>query len=142
MEKLDDVMENTAGVEDWVSITGYSMLSGTNGSNLGLIVIIFKPWEDRDESQEEIVQNIRAQLSKVQEGIATAFIPPAIDGLGAAGGFQMQLQDRGDEDEQCGQKHESRSAEYRNDACTRHLQTVPDLTTSRLVDCAARTGWR
>jgi HAE1 family hydrophobic/amphiphilic exporter-1 len=31
----------------------------------------------------------------IQEGVAFVFVPPAIQGLGTAGGFQMELQDRG-----------------------------------------------
>ncbi len=98
MKKIDKIMENTPGVSDWVSVAGYSLLSGTNGSNLGLVAIVFEPWEDRQDpslSQEAILAGIRKEFDKIQEAIAFAFIPPAIDGLGNAGGFQMQLQDRG-----------------------------------------------
>lgn len=98
MKKIDKIMEDTPGVSDWISIAGYSLLSGTNGSNLGLIAIVFEPWEDREDpslSQEAILANIRREFNKIQEAIVFAFIPPAIDGLGNAGGFQMQLQDRG-----------------------------------------------
>ena len=75
------------------------MLSGTAGSNVGMMVIIFEPWGERtsaDLQQEAVVANLRRQFAEIEETIAIAFIPPAIDGLGVAGGFQMQLQDRGD----------------------------------------------
>jgi HAE1 family hydrophobic/amphiphilic exporter-1 len=98
MTKVDEIVKNTPGVADWVSISGYSLLSGTNGSNLGLVAVVFKPWEERTdpkESQDAIVAHLRSELSKVQEAIGVAFVPPAVDGLGNASGFQMQLQDRG-----------------------------------------------
>ena len=98
MRQLDEIMENTPGVADWVSVAGYSILSGTNGSNLGLMAIVFEPWEARREphlSQDAIVAHLRAEFAKIEEAIVVAFVPPAIDGLGNAGGFQMQLQDRG-----------------------------------------------
>jgi len=97
MRQLDEIMENTPGVADWVSVAGYSILSGTNGSNLGLMAIVFEPWEARREphlSQDAIVAYLRAEFAKIEEAIVVAFVPPAIDGLGNAGGFQMQLQDR------------------------------------------------
>jgi HAE1 family hydrophobic/amphiphilic exporter-1 len=97
-EQIDEIMRQTEGVADWVSISGYSLLSSTNGSNLGLVAIVFTPWEDRQAphlSQEAILDRIRAEFDKIQEAIVFAFVPPAIDGLGSAGGFQMQLQDRG-----------------------------------------------
>ena len=96
--KVDEVMKNTPGVKDWVSIAGFSLLSGTNGSNMGIVAIVFDPWEERQDpslSQEAILANIRREFAKIQEAVAFAFIPPSIDGLGSASGFQMMLQDRG-----------------------------------------------
>lgn len=98
MTKLDEIVKATPGVADWVSIVGYSLLSGNNGGNLGLMAIIYEPWEERTDpalSQEAIVAHLRREFSKVQEGFVVAFVPPPIDGLGSAGGFQMQLQDQG-----------------------------------------------
>ncbi|MAT69952.1 MAG: hydrophobe/amphiphile efflux-1 family RND transporter [Planctomycetaceae bacterium] len=97
MRQLDDVISNTPGVADWVSITGFSILSSANGSNAGMIAVVFEPWEERtDDAQQQdaIVAHLQQQFSHLQDAIVFAFIPPAIDGLGAAGGFQMQVQDR------------------------------------------------
>jgi hydrophobe/amphiphile efflux-1 (HAE1) family protein len=99
MKKIDTLIKKTRGVRDWITISGYSMLSGNNGSNLGLVAVVFEPWKDRKEPslrQDSLLAVIRQQLAGVQEAIAFAFVPPAIDGLGAAGGFQMQVQDRAD----------------------------------------------
>jgi HAE1 family hydrophobic/amphiphilic exporter-1 len=96
MRRLDEIAAETPGVVDWVSIAGYSLLGGNNGGNLGLMVIIYKPWGDRltpAESQEAILAHLRREFNSVQEAIVVAFAPPPIDGLGSAGGFQMQLQD-------------------------------------------------
>ena len=98
MQKIDKIMETTPGVADWVTISGYSLLSGSNGSNLGLVAIIYEPWSERETpelSQEGILNHVRRAFGSIQDAIVFAFIPPSIDGLGNAGGFQMQLQDRG-----------------------------------------------
>ncbi len=39
--------------------------------------------------------NLQRRYSEIREAVVFAFLPPAIPGLGVAGGFQMQLQDRG-----------------------------------------------
>ncbi len=95
MEQFDEILKNTPGVVDWVSVAGYSMISGASGSNQGMIFIMFKPWDDRagipSESQQAILRNLQGQFNQVQDALAFAFVPPAIDGLGAAGGFQMQV---------------------------------------------------
>jgi HAE1 family hydrophobic/amphiphilic exporter-1 len=41
------------------------------------------------------MQNLQARLSQIQEGVCLALTPPPIMGLGNAGGFELQLQDRG-----------------------------------------------
>ena len=95
--KLDEVFKNTPGVADYVSISGYSLLSGNNGSNLGLAAVIYKPWDDRttpQETQDAILAHLRSEFNKIEEAIVFAFVPPSIDGLGSSGGFQMQVQDR------------------------------------------------
>jgi len=98
MEQVDEVISNTPGVEDWLTISGYSMLSSTSSSNSAMAVVIYKPWDKRtkpEEQQNAIVKHLRKNLSQIQSAVAIAFIPPPIDGLGNAGGFQMQIQDRG-----------------------------------------------
>lgn len=96
--RLDKVFEETPGISNWISISGFSLLSGNAGSNLGLSVVIFDPWEDRptDElQQDKILAGLMGKFSQIDEAIVFGFIPPPIDGLGNAGGFQLELQDRG-----------------------------------------------
>ncbi len=98
MARIDEIVKQTPGVADWITISGFSLLSGANGSNLGLVAIVFEPWEERQTqelSQDGIIAHVRREFAKIEEATVFAFIPPAIDGLGNAGGFQMQVQDRG-----------------------------------------------
>jgi HAE1 family hydrophobic/amphiphilic exporter-1 len=97
--QLDRILEKTPGIQDWVSLGGFSLIDGTNASNAATVFIIMTPWEQRADpslSQVAILMNLQRQFSQVQEAIVFAFPPPAISGLGVAGGFQMQLQDRAD----------------------------------------------
>lgn len=98
LAKLDQILENTPGVADWLDVSGYSLLSGSNGSNQGLGVVIFKPWDERTtpaETQSGILAHLATEFAAVDDAIVFAFAPPAIDGLGNASGFQMQIQDTG-----------------------------------------------
>ncbi len=97
LENLDTILEQTPGVQEWVSLGGYSIIDATNASNAATVFIIMEPWEERTDSslsQGAILANLQRQLFQIQEAIAFAFPPPAITGLGNTGGFQMQLQDR------------------------------------------------
>jgi HAE1 family hydrophobic/amphiphilic exporter-1 len=95
--KLDEIIASTPGVDTWISIGGYSILDGTSMPNAASFYIMFKDWSERTDpglSQEAIMRNLRRRFQTVQDGVCFAFVPPAIEGLGVAGGFQMQVEDR------------------------------------------------
>ncbi len=98
LDDLDRIFADTPGVADWISLGGFSMLDNTNVSNAATIFVVMEPWEDRTDpatSQAGILAHLQRAFAGVQEAIVFAFPPPAIPGLGVAGGFQMQMQDRG-----------------------------------------------
>ncbi len=86
------------GVQGYVAVSGYSLLDGANAANSAAFWIIFEPWEERTGpavSFEGMMGRLWQEAFAIQEASVFAFPPPAIIGLGEAGGFQMQLQDRG-----------------------------------------------
>ncbi len=96
--RMDHIVESTPGVRDWVSLGGFSLIDGTNASNAAIVFITLEPWDERRDpslSQEAILAGLQGRFSAIQEAIVFAFPPPAISGLGVAGGFQFQLEDRG-----------------------------------------------
>ena len=98
LDQIDGILKDAPGIRDWVSLGGYSIIDSTNTSNAATVFIVMDPWEARTDpslSQDAILGRLQRQLGSIQEAIAFAFTPPAISGLGVAGGFQMQLQDRG-----------------------------------------------
>ncbi len=98
LDKIEGILKKTAGVANWVILGGFNMIDGTNASNTAVVFVTMKPWEERQDpslKQDAIVAGLQGQFRQIQEAIVFAFLPPAIPGLGVAGGFQMQLQDRG-----------------------------------------------
>jgi HAE1 family hydrophobic/amphiphilic exporter-1 len=98
VRQMDTIVKETPGVKDWFTLGGYSLLDGTNVSNAATLFIIMEPWEERtdpDLSQEAILGRLRQAFWGIQEAVCFVFVPPAINGLGNAGGFEMMLQDRG-----------------------------------------------
>jgi HAE1 family hydrophobic/amphiphilic exporter-1 len=99
--KTTEAIKKIPGIEDAVIIGGYSILDGTFSSNLGSAFITLKPWEERytkenvkTQTAEAIVLQLQKVFSQIQEGLVIAYPPPAILGLGNAGGFQMQVLDK------------------------------------------------
>jgi HAE1 family hydrophobic/amphiphilic exporter-1 len=77
------------------AVGGFSF-SGSTANN-GIIFTTLKPWDERkkpDQSALAIVGRLRGTLSGITEARVIPVNPPAIQGLGAVGGFEFQLQDR------------------------------------------------
>ena len=78
------------------NVTGSSPRVGTNQSRSELTVIL-KPWQEReDETIEDIMAAVRREISKYPECKVYLSTPPVIPGLGSSGGFEMQLEARGE----------------------------------------------
>ena len=98
LDKVDAVVAGTEGVADWVIFGGFNLIDGTASSNTAIVFVTLTPWEERKDPslrQEAILANLQGQFQAIQESILYPFLPPAINGLGVAGGFQFQLEDRG-----------------------------------------------
>jgi HAE1 family hydrophobic/amphiphilic exporter-1 len=98
LDKIDAIIKDTEGAADWVIFGGYNLIDGTASSNAAIVFITLAPWEERTEphlQQEAILAGLQKRFAAIQESIIYPFLPPAIPGLGVAGGFQFQLEDRG-----------------------------------------------
>jgi len=96
LNKVNAIIAKTEGIEDYLTISGYSILDGAAIPNAGFSVVTFKDWSERDDRhQSVIVKDLNRAFSQLQEGIAMAFPMPSLPGVGNSGGLVMQLQDRG-----------------------------------------------
>lgn len=69
---------------------------GGNGQNVARMFIRLKNWDDRDSdtgSSFAIIERATKAFRKIKEAQVIASSPPAINGLGNAAGFDMELQD-------------------------------------------------
>jgi HAE1 family hydrophobic/amphiphilic exporter-1 len=98
LKKVEGILAKTEGVKYFNTVGGFSLLTRTSASYQGFFFLGLKPWDER-KSEDLKVQGIVAALNRafateVPEAVAFAFLPPAIPGLGNAGGFSFWLQDR------------------------------------------------
>lgn len=89
------LMDNPA-VEYVQSVAGSSSQVGSSQARSELTVIL-KPWEERDdETIDDIMAVVRKDMEQYPECKIYLSRPPVIPGLGTSGGFEMQLEARGD----------------------------------------------
>ncbi|KIU27059.1 multidrug transporter [Sphingomonas melonis] len=84
---------NVAGV---FTINGFSFAG--QGQNAGLVFVNLKPWDERsgaDNKAQAIVGRAMGAFSQYKDGLIFALVPPAVQELGNATGFDAQLVDTG-----------------------------------------------
>ncbi len=99
--KIEDFLSKTPGVQYSTSVIGFSLLSLVQNTYSAFFFVTFKPWSERTKPEEQyqaIKARINQYLGSLSEGIAFAFPPPAIPGVGTSGGFTFMLEDRAGKD--------------------------------------------
>ncbi len=99
--EVEGVLKSTPGVEYTTSIVGFSLLSFVRTSYNAFFFVTFKPWDERKSRGEQfqaIKAHLNQELSRLPQGIAFSFSPPAIPGVGTSGGFTFVLEDRAGND--------------------------------------------
>jgi hydrophobic/amphiphilic exporter-1 (mainly G- bacteria), HAE1 family len=97
--KIELALSQIAGVRYTTTIAGFSLLSGVQSSYGGFFFVTLNPWEERKrlaESYQALKGKLNLNLIQIPQGSAFAFSPPAIPGLGVAGGVTFVLEDRTD----------------------------------------------
>jgi hydrophobe/amphiphile efflux-1 (HAE1) family protein len=85
------------GVRSVLTLGGLNLLTSAYTSNNSSLILMLDDWGERTTPELQltsIMQQARGILAGYPEAIGLAFSPPPISGLGAAGGFQFELQDR------------------------------------------------
>ena len=99
--KIDEIVKNTPGVEHYLTVVGISLLSIAQNTYNGFYFAPLKHWKERKKPEEKyqaIMAHLNRELAKLPQAIAFCFPPPAIPGIGTAGGVTMVLEDRAGKD--------------------------------------------
>jgi hydrophobe/amphiphile efflux-1 (HAE1) family protein len=100
-KEVENVLAKTPGVQYTTSVVGFSLLSYVRTSYNAFFWVSLKPWDDRKtrgEQYQAIKVRLNQELKKLPEGTVFSFSPPAIPGVGTAGGVTFVLEDRAGKD--------------------------------------------
>ncbi len=90
-------MKGEGKVDEWFTIGGLSLLDGVNAPNGATVFVAWTDWKYRTtpEMRQEALKNaLQGELAGYQEAQIFVIVPPSIQGLGFAGGFEMKIEDR------------------------------------------------
>ena len=96
--KAEKELRGIPGIENVVAFAGFSGATFTNASNQAAMFPVFADFTERNaqggQSGPELIAAIVQKMQSIPEAFIIAIPPPPVRGLGNAGGFRMQLQDR------------------------------------------------
>jgi hydrophobe/amphiphile efflux-1 (HAE1) family protein len=95
-EKIVQLIKETKGVRDVISVAGFDLISGALDSSSATIFLVLEDWEQRTTKNTSIDAITNIVNQKANEQIKTAsvrvFNMPSIPGISAIGGFEIKLQ--------------------------------------------------
>ncbi|WP_298600444.1 efflux RND transporter permease subunit [Zoogloea sp.] len=99
-ESFQQKLKQDESVDKVFVIAGNDIIGGGLKPNAGTVFIPLKDWSERSTGADELAKKFTGLGMTMPDGLAIVFNPPAIRGLGAAGGFEAYIQARGDADPQ------------------------------------------
>jgi len=96
LENIRDIVQKQPEVETMLGITGFNLLAQVNTPDSGTGIIVLKPWSQRpgrQSSAQGLIQRLSRLLGSIKEANVLTVPPPAIPGIGQAGGFEFILAD-------------------------------------------------
>ena len=96
VNEVEAITYLTPGVQDVMTCSGFSILTGISSSNNALVIAKLLPWEERTEealSQRAVVAELTRKFAAIPSAAIQVIEPPPIPGLGSTGGFSFVLED-------------------------------------------------
>ncbi len=98
LDKVERFFLSNPAVRSTAAMSGMNFVFNTRGPNSATMFIPLKHWDERKRPNEQVKAVIGAaygEFARIPEALILAFNAPSIRGLGATGGFSVQIQDPG-----------------------------------------------
>jgi hydrophobe/amphiphile efflux-1 (HAE1) family protein len=96
VNEVVEIIKSNPANETAIAFTGMDFLGGGFRNSAATIFVTQKHWDERTVSTGQLVGEFFMKTAHIKEGLALAFGPPPIFGLGNAGGFEFYVQNRGE----------------------------------------------
>jgi multidrug efflux pump len=97
-ENVRAAIHEDPAVRTEFAVNGWELFTGANKTNAATMFVRLKEWDERTSSADDVVGKLFGIGMSQPDGLAFAVNPPAIRGLGTAGGFEVYVQSQSDSD--------------------------------------------
>jgi multidrug efflux pump subunit AcrB len=94
LDKIQMKAKNIDAVESVSTLAGYSLITESAGASYGMGMINLKPWDERKESVNDIINMLKEESKEISDAETEFFPPPTVPGFGNSSGFELRIQDR------------------------------------------------
>ncbi len=98
IRRMTEIAQSVPGVKEAVAFPGLSINGFTNAPNAGIVFYTLDDFDKRKSpelSGNAIAGEVNKRLGAIQDAFIMVFPPPAVNGMGAIGGFKLFVEDRG-----------------------------------------------
>ena len=96
VKQVEEAIRANPANQDIVSFTGFDFIGGGFRNNAATLFVVQTPWDKREVTAASLVGELFGRTMGIKEALVLAFNPPAIFGLGTAGGYEFYIQNRGE----------------------------------------------
>ena len=100
IRRMSEIALKHPGVDGSVAFPGLSVAGFSNSSSAGIVFVTLKPFSERGSSKMSaaaIAGELNGQFASIEDAFVMILPPPPVMGLGTAGGFKLEIQDRTDQ---------------------------------------------
>ncbi len=90
--RIQEILGGKAAINNTLAVVGYDFINSIASSNKAFFVVQLKPYEERTQSAQQLIGELRRELAAVEGAVALPLNLPPIIGLGTTGGFQYVLE--------------------------------------------------
>ncbi len=102
LDSMMKIAQGVPGVFHTAALGGLNILTGGSKSNSGTIFMQLNPWDERKDKSLQlmgVIAELNKRFAAIKEAKIVVIPPPAIPGLGNAGGFSIQIEQKQSNDD-------------------------------------------
>lgn len=94
LNEIQSVASQTEGIASISSLVGYNFVTDGTGASYGMKLISLKNWNDRKQTDQEIIAILKEKTKYIKDAKIEFFTPPPVPGYGNSSGFELRVLDK------------------------------------------------
>lgn len=94
IDEIQKAADSIKAINSTSTLAGFSLLTDGTGASYGMCMVNLKPWKDRKESVNEVIEILKERTKNIKDARIEFFPPPAVPGYGNSSGFEMRMLDK------------------------------------------------